>query len=320
MNTHGVPSEQAAPLGLLIKSYREDFHLAERLIASINRYNVDNLPVWIVVPDIDLELFLEFDGKNMRVLPESVLGTYLVNKDIAGIRPGYINQEIIKISFWELGLADNYLPIDSDAVMIREFHVEDFMWNEEIPFTVLVEDLELKVDPEYYATYWQGREKSLRQIQKEVGLEDRRLLTCHGHQVFATKVLRSLKEDFMTPREMTYSNLLEIAPYEFSWYNFWLQKNQAIPIHIREPFIKVAHTPTQHLELALKGVTQADLARGYVGVVINSNFTKSWSNGYFQEHRAVTLARYLSWKILFSTMMQKFRNSIKYWFNFRNSS
>lgn len=318
MNTHGVPSEQAAPLGLLIKSYREDFHLAERLIASINRYNVDNLPVWIVVPDIDLELFLEFDGKNMRVLPESVLGTYLVNKDIAGIRPGYINQEIIKISFWELGLADNYLPIDSDAIMVRKFGFKDLMWDDEYPYTVLVEDKELLIDPEYYAKYWQGRELSLKQIQHEVGLDDKQLLTCHGHQVLNSKVLQSLKTEFMRPRGMTYSDLLEISPYEFSWYNFWLQINRTIPIYVREPFIKVAHTPTQHLELALKGVTQDDLARGYLGVVINSNFAKSWSNAQLQESRSQTLARYLSWKILFSTLAQKSRNSIKYWLKLRN--
>jgi len=224
------------------------------------------------------------------------------------------------LAFWELGLVENYLPIDSDAVVLRPFGKSDLMFNSDTPFTVLLEDNELKIDPKYFAENWQDRETSLREIQSFLNLEDQRILTCHGHQVLSSEVLRSFKEQILLPRGLEYRDILEIAPYEFSWYNFWLQKNQAIPIHIREPFIKVAHTPTQHLELALKGVTQAGLARGYVGVVINSNFTKSWSNGYFQEHRAVTLARYLSWKILFSTMMQKFRNSIKYWFNFRNSS
>ncbi len=67
------------------------------------------------------------------------------------------------------------------------------MFDETTPYTVLVEDNELKVEPRYYAEHWQGREAHLRRIQELVGLDDRRLLTCHGHQVFSSTVLASLK-------------------------------------------------------------------------------------------------------------------------------
>ena len=42
---------------------------------------------------------------------------------MAGLSAGYINQEIVKLCFWETGLADNYLCLDSDAEFVRDFHV-----------------------------------------------------------------------------------------------------------------------------------------------------------------------------------------------------
>ena len=300
-----------APLGLLIKSYREDFALAQRLMASLDRFNVEHLPTWVVVPESDVELFRDFESQHVTVLPETVLGQYLVDSPVHGIRPGYINQEIIKLAFWELGLVENYFPIDSDAVMLRDFGFADLMWDSRTPYTVLVEDHDLKVDPDYYRDNWQGREQSLRRIQELVELEDRRILTCHGHQVLSSQVIESLKANFMNPRDWTYSDLLEEAPYEFSWYNFWLQKDLTIPIYLREPFMKVAHSPTQHLELALRGITPMDLARGYLGVIINSNFAKSWGGDVSaQETPAETIARYLTWSQLVKTATTKFRSSV----------
>ncbi len=44
-----------------------------------------------------------------------------MSEPVAGIRPGYINQEIVKLAFWELGLTENYFCVDSDAVFVRPF-------------------------------------------------------------------------------------------------------------------------------------------------------------------------------------------------------
>ncbi len=98
------------------------------------------------------------------------------------------------------------------------------------PYTVLVEDNELKVEPRYYEQHWQGREAHLRRIQELVGLDDRRLLTCHGHQVvLGDESSRRSRTDFMEPRGWTYVDMLAEAPYEFTWYNMWLQKSPGHP-------------------------------------------------------------------------------------------
>jgi hypothetical protein len=291
--------------GILLKSYDKDFDLAERLIESFNRFNPEQLQMFIVVPESDVEQFRVFESETISVLSESLLGQYLVDHEVAGIRPGYINQEIVKISFWELGLTENYFCVDSDAVFIRPLSVHDFMFDESTPYTVLVEDNDLKSEPQYFEQHWKGREFKLRKVQELIGLNDRRILTCHGHQIFSAKVLRTLKGEFLGSRDWSYSEMLNEAPYEFTWYNMWLQKSQAIPIALREPLMKVFHSEEQHLENTLRGLTADDLARGYIGVVVNSNFARSWGNASVNENRAQTLARYVAYEDLLAALRIK---------------
>jgi len=145
-------------LALLLKSYGGDADLAERMIASFTRFNGEGLPLYIVVPDEDVPRFEAFSGGNGTVLPESRLGQYIVTEPVAGVRPGYINQEIIKLAFWELGLAANYFCVDSDAVFVRPFGRDDFMLDDTTPYTVLVEDNELeRSDAPYYVRAARGR-------------------------------------------------------------------------------------------------------------------------------------------------------------------
>ena len=296
-------------LAFLLKSHAPDFDHAQRMVESFNEFNRENIPLFIVVPEDDLGIFAAINGPNIEIRSESELGQYLVDEPVAGIRPGYINQEIVKLAFWELGLADNYFCVDSDAVFVRPFTQEDFMFDEATPYTVLVEDNELKVEPRYYEEHWKGRETHLRHIQEIVGLDDRRLLTCHGHQVFSSRVLKSLKEDFMAPRGWDYKDLLAEAPYEFTWYNMWLEKAKVIPIEQREPLVKVFHHEGQHLEYALRGITTADIAHGYVAVVVNSNFSRSWGEIGIAETPEEALARYVPYSVLSKALALKARDT-----------
>lgn len=259
-------------LGVLLKSYAQDFHYAERMVDSFHRHNVDDLPLFIVVPDDDKALFEPLVQRNTELILESDFAEHLVDEAMWGLRPGYVNQEIIKLAFWEKGLAENYFCADSELVFLRDFDFDDFMFDATTPYTVLVEDNELKVEPRYFREHWQGREMHLRHIQTLVGLNDRRLLTCHGHQIMSSEVLRSLRADFMEPRGWSYQDLLREAPYEFSWYNFWLQKHHPTPIRAREPLVKTFHHEGQELEYAMRGISGDDVARGFIGVVANSNY------------------------------------------------
>ena len=292
---------------MLLKSFADDFDYAQRLLVSFRKFNADGVHLYCVVPPAEVSRFEVFSGPDITVLSESELGQYLVDQPVHSIRPGYINQEIIKLAFWELELTEHYFCVDSDAEFIRPFYRSDFMVDESTPYTVLVEDNELKVEPRYYREYWQQRELELRHIQELVGLDTKVVRTCHGHQIFSAKVLRSFKTEFLEPQSWSYADALEASPYEFTWYNMWLQKSQAIEIHQREPLVKVFHNESQHLEYVMRGITTADIARGYVALVINSNYSRDLGLISADASKPELLGTYLSFGEVSQVLLGKLR-------------
>ena len=292
---------------MMLKSYRGDVPLAQRLVESFTAYNSDGLPLTIVVPEEDETLFEQLATDHISVISEEPFHHELVSEPFGDMRVGYINQQIVKLAFWELDLYDDYFVVDSDMVFVRPFLRDDFMADPDTPYSVLVEDNDLQTDPRYYREQWQSREQHLARIKELVGLNDRRTLTCHNHQVFSAAVLRSLKSDFMEPRNYTYADLIRLSPYEFSWYNFWLQKSQVIPIVLREPLVKMLHHDGHHLEYAVRGTTLEDVARGYVGIVINSSFARIWPDITPDEPSSATISRYVPASVLATALARKAR-------------
>ena len=261
-------------IGILVKSYADDLEYARRLASSLHRHNVDRLPVYFVVPEEHVSIFTETVGYVGDVLSETELAEHLVTEPTAGFSAGYINQEIVKLSFWELGLVANYFCVDSDAEFILDFTAADFMADASTPYTLLTEDADLQVERDYYSHTWITRAKSLERIREAIGYEGIWPLTVHGHAIFSSTVLASFRNEFLAPRGWTYADALQVSPYEPSWYNAWLLHRKPIEIIRRDPLVKTFHTPTQHLEYALRGVTEQDVSRGFLAVVVNSNFSR----------------------------------------------
>ena len=260
----------------LLKTYEKDYPYAERLLKSFHYHNAESLRCFVVLPKAtESELTGRLSAhelENVSFLHEEDFPG-LVTESVAGISAGYINQEIVKLSFWEQGLAENYFCLDSDAVFIRDFYREDFMYDEHTPYTVLFEDGDLRADPIYYKSFWVEREKSLRKIQDALDFHPYKMLTCHGFQNFCATILRSLKEEFLEPNCYSWADILAISPYEFSWYNFWLQKHPKIELHLCGEIFRYFHM-MHHMEVSWSvGTRTSDLARSYVGIVINSNYT-----------------------------------------------
>lgn len=273
-------------LVFMLKTYIDDFVFAKQLIATFNLYNKDMIPLYIILPSKSKNMFVNFIEENLNdnifILKEEEICPYLVNERINGIKPGYINQEIIKLSFWEMHLCENYFCLDSDAIFIRDFYIKDFMYDSDTPYTVLFEDNDLKTDPFYYEKFWIEREKSIRKIQMYMGLENKKLMTCHGFQVFSSKVLKEMKNSFMLDLGLNYEDLMKISPYEFSWYNLYLQREKTIPIQPCGEIMKCFHMRHQCTIAHFQNIKIEDLARAYVGIVINSNYLKgeliSWGD------------------------------------------
>jgi hypothetical protein len=297
-------------IGLLVKSYAPDLEYTRRLMNSITLFNIEHLPVYLVVPESDLEIFSEFTHPDINTLSEELFASHLVREPTAGFSAGYINQEIVKLSFWELGLCENYFCVDSDAEFIRPFTHEDFLYDDHIPYTFLTEDRDLVVEPDYYQSTWVNRMKSLEKIREAIGYSGPWLFTVHGHAVFSAKVLQSFVTDFLVPRGWDYKDALAVSPYEPTWYNTWLLHTQVIDIFSREPIVKTFHNSQQHLEYQLRGIRKEDAARGFLAVVVNSNYSRG--HGVMDADNSLkdTLAAYVPLSELLRAFGFKFKRDV----------
>jgi hypothetical protein len=129
-------------------------------------------------------------------------------------------------------------------------------------------------------------------------------LTCHGFAVLHSEYARNLLS-FLRQKDMTIADALQICPYEFSWYNFWVEKNHPESRVIREPIFKTVHIQSEYLALAIKSVTQKDLARGYVGVVINSGFSRSSGEGQLDTPLERVLGSYVDYRDLMGAIFER---------------
>lgn len=261
----------------LLKTYARDIMYAQRLIESYEKYNVDQIPLYIVVDREDLDVFNNgfTKRKNITVLCKDVINVEFADEynNGTGITDGYINQEIVKLAFWELGLAENYFCLDSDAVFVRNFGTGDFIASDGYPYTVLYDDNRLVIDGEYYSIFWESRTSALEKIKSKYMIEDR-MSTCHGFQIMNREALSHLKTYFMEVNGYQYLDLCKISPYEFSWYTYYVQKENVIPLHVIGELFLTFHLQDDYAWSCIRGISEDAIRRGYLGYVLNSNYTK----------------------------------------------
>ncbi len=257
------------------KTYRNDLQRVWRMISSFNTHNVEKIEMFLSVPENDISFFESFSSTTVHlVTDESYGGQYFSKREYHGLGVGYINQEICKLSFWESRRTENYLCIDADVEFIRDFYHSDFMADTETPYTVLVMDKDLSVE-KHYRDFWKQRQSYIQRIFDFVGLDDRRLRTCHGMQVLSGMVLQSLKDDFMSVKGLSYEDLIAYSPYEFTWYNAWFQKIGIVDEIAVEPFFKTFHMRIEYVVSRLKMIRREDFSISYVGIILNSNWKKT---------------------------------------------
>lgn len=295
----------------MLKSYAPHLEFAIKLLNSIVKFNVDSIHTYIVVPSQDARLFESLDYPNISILIEEDLPVKLATEDVSGIRAGYVNQEIIKLAFHRLNLAEHYLCLDSDGEFLRQFTLSDFITSSGQPYTVLVEDNELQVDSDYYARYWIDRKESQSNILRFLNMDVKEIwLNCHNFQIFSTEILRLFDRDVLNLHDYDYIDLMKISPYEFSWYNYFLQSLN-IPIRVREPFFKVFHTENQLATARLTNLDYEKISRGYLGICIQSNFLGNNGAISLEENIFVTHSRFLNYRELLKVTINKISNDLR---------
>lgn len=292
---------------LFCKSYINDLPRVVNLIQSINTFNKDNIPVYISVPSVDYPIFKKNLGNTgVNLFKDEDIANELITQKVNAFSIGYINQQIVKLSFWKTNICENYFCMDSDGYFIRDFFKSDFMLNENTPYTILVQDKDLCVEPKYHH-YYDSRLEKLKIIQESLNFSDVRFATCHNFAILSRQVLKTFEDKFLIPHGLKYYDILKDASYEFSWYNTWLQKDKTIEIVPIEPLFKMFHYSDQYFDYLRRNVSEHDIARAYIGICINSN----WSNKYNSASNKYGDLRIRLAKRIYENITEHFLNAMK---------
>ena len=267
-------------VAIFVKSHRPDLVLVHRLLDSISRHNRDRIGVFISVPADDVVAFQDLSRRftDVSVLADDHFGIPRVDRKIWGFAPGYITQQLVKLSVQRLSEARNYVILDSDTYFIRDFVTKDFTAPDGTGLTVLAEDKDLVADPAW-APFAEFRAKRIDLIADRLGVPTLSPATCFNNTVFQDSVLHDF-HDWCRSESLSLLDLMTIAPVEFAWYNLFLVKHCPERLVRIEPFIRIFHTRSEYRRLVAAGFSHESLRRSYLGVCINSNWAGTRQGRY----------------------------------------
>lgn len=255
---------------LLCKSYKNDIDRASVLVESVNRFNVDSIPFYMIVPKADIALFKSRNFNNVNLLEDEEVYDNISQR-------GWIQQQIVKSSFWKLKISENYLSIDSDNYFIRSFYLSDFMYDENTPYTLMHEQKDL--------FSWTVNKTNLlgfnpknsfiadrMKVMEVFGRKGRVYDFGPGPVIWSSKVWKSLEDNYLTPNKLKFEDLITYVESEFTWYGESLLAFNAIPIYPVEPMFKFFHYKQQLEDYHLQGYTKEMIAENYMGIVLQSNW------------------------------------------------
>lgn len=259
---------------LFVKSYRPDFDRVINLLNSINEHNKDRIPVYISVNDLDYNFFAEnINSDNFHLIKDSTIFH-------CSITDGWRYQQVIKANVYRLGICKNYLCIDSDSEFIRDFYYDDFLYDEDTPYTIMHES------KNFLETMENIGKDSNKIFFKEALKATRPLFGNNGKiwdygpspYLWSCKVWQHFNEVFLKERHQDFLDFFNqidavTTPSECIIYGEYLLKTRLIDIIPVEGFFKVYHFQEQfNLEKKFHNVDK--LKKNYLGVIFQSNWKK----------------------------------------------
>ena len=262
---------------LYCKSYRKDFLRLKRLLASIEQFNADQIPFYISTPETDKELLTKLVGSNgyQWVSDESIIAANpRVKPGIEKGRSGGLSQQIIKSEFWRLGLAENYVCLDSDCMFITDFHKSNFMIEDGTPYTVIYENKEF---------YQLADNRGHRKVFQNLHAESETVKALFGRSgpnyycpcppfIWSSKVWQSFDREYLEPKGITFWDYSKADRPETLTYLEALLKFKAIPLYAIEQLFRVYYYDWHYFLLKRLGETEEKLKQHFLGVIYQSNW------------------------------------------------
>ena len=282
---------------LYCKSYQRDLLRVKRLLASVQKHNVDAIPFYISTPESDREALFALVGDNRHfqwVSDESIVqANPNAPEGIQKTRSGGLAQQVIKSEFWRLGIAKNYLCIDSDSIFIRDFSKHDFLAPDGNPYTVLHQNKEF-----FQLATNQGHLRVERDLRKEsetvkalFGRIGPNYYCAPAPFIWSAKVWESLDQQYLQPKGMTLWDLITPEHPETLIYGEALLNYQAIPVRMIEPLFRIYHYDWQYYLQRRLGETEDKLRQNFMGVIYQSAWEAEMDFGPSQKSLSSRLVR-----------------------------
>ena len=271
-------------LVLYCKSYKKDFLRLKRLLESIAKFNVDEIPFYISTPSVDRDLLIDLLGDRgyVWISDESIIeANPHAPIGIEKTKSGSLSQQVIKSEFWRLGLCETYVCLDSDCIFIKDFSKSDFISPDGNPYTVIYQNKEyfqLAVD--------RGFAKAPEQLKAE-GDRVKALFGRHGPNyycpcppfIWSAAVWRSLEEQFLKPNNMTFWDACTPSHPETLLYLEALLNYKAIPLLPIEQLFRIYYYDWHYFLLRRIGEAPEKLTANYLGLIYQSSWDLSLDYG-----------------------------------------
>jgi len=264
-------------LALFCKSYRNDVFRAIELAKSVQKYNTEHIPFYISVPAADMELFRnKLTGLTCTLIQdEDILQANPKHSiDLIHQMPGNLLQQVVKSEFWRLELCQNYVMIDSDAYFIKPFAHNDFMYDEETPYTVMHEGRDLLNFAARHGKHRIRNDFMKDRIQGQQRFDRSGRVYDFGPLpiICSSLVWKMLDEKYIATRNCSFSDLIREYPNEMLLYGEALLKYSPIRLMPIEPLFKVFHYKQQYDESKNIGETEEVISQNYLGIIKQSNW------------------------------------------------
>lgn len=256
-------------LALYTKSYSGDIERLSVSIESVKKFNKDDIKHYVSVPSKELGLFKDRFGSSIELIADEEI--YDIKEQ------NWKTQQVVKSNFWKLRLCKNYVMMDSDSYFIKQFKVSDFIYDEQTPYTVIHEQKDLfawssnninRLGFNPKSSFADDRKKIMTLFERSGKIYD----FGPGPIIWSSKVWESLEMNYLKPNNLTFENLIENVPSEFTWYGEYLLVSKVIDIIPIEPLFKFMHYPQQYSDYKNQGYTEEILSENYFGIVMQSNW------------------------------------------------
>ena len=267
-------------IALVTKTYANDIPRYKDLFESIQKYNVDNIPVYVIIPFQDKKLLEDTIGTEGYSL--------LFDHDVHTFKypmGGWEQQMIIKLEFWKQIKAHNYLILDSDGRFIKPFYEKDFIAYDNIPYTIVHENKQIAE----YETALKGGDynntgyaKAVRAYRDLFGYKSSKLYDYGPNpHLWSREVLSHLNSNYIEYHGMeieqfclTIKQQYGIHFRETLTYGEYLMATKAIDIVPSGPFFKTYHWKEMvDFEEGTGLELEENISKNYLGIIMQSKHT-----------------------------------------------